>query len=55
MKPSVRRFEEGLHGASDEVAIENNDNLAHKGCFKVKFEAGRGVRVVDGAALEICP
>ena len=29
-------------------------NFALRGCFGVEFEAGRGVRVVYGAALEIC-
>jgi hypothetical protein len=52
----TQRFEEGLQEASHEPEAEvldkNVGKLATGLGFKVKFEAGRGVRVVHGAALE---
>ncbi len=49
---AARKFEEGLQGAPAEVSAENVAKLAQEGGFEVEFEARRGVRVVDGAALE---
>jgi len=56
---AARQFEEGLQGASSESQVievpdKNVGKIALRNSFRVKFESRRGVRVVYGAALEIC-